>query len=308
MASRKRVTCFEFTLNSDTKKPEREDVNVKQSEYAPTPTRPSQALACKSFYNVSRVSRKDKVNNSKSGSQLISPQRSVRAHFTDSNLRRSPRLAKRYHRPTPYSRPAVLSPHTCQEESPVNIAGPSNTLTSECEEKWQLSKVVELSGCRTKCARFLHSLSEYDVLILHSAFCSKTYSQQRQWLLDYFHNHCPTDDDGEKDLKNLQYIVSGRKVCQPVWVATLSLSLSTSRFYTIRSEFLEGKGIVTSEKRSRSYAPKSLCAIACYFERIGDKRPDTQGLYLPTCLTEKAIYNRMVEGLSVCSICQHQQC
>ena len=30
-----------------------------------------------------------------------------------------------------------------------------------------------------------------------------------------------------------------------------------------------------------------------YFERIGDKRPDKDGIYLPTCLTEKMIYANM---------------
>lgn len=32
--------------------------------------------------------------------------------------------------------------------------------------------------------------------------------------------------------------------------------------------------------------------------RIGDKRPDKDGIYLPTCLTEYAIYSRMKEELS----------
>lgn len=31
--------------------------------------------------------------------------------------------------------------------------------------------------------------------------------------------------------------------------------------------------------------------------RIGDKRPDKDGIYLPTCLTELAIYSRMKEEI-----------
>ena len=34
-----------------------------------------------------------------------------------------------------------------------------------------------------------------------------------------------------------------------------------------------------------------------YFERIGDKRPDKDGIYLPTCLTERKIYEVMAEEL-----------
>ncbi len=34
-----------------------------------------------------------------------------------------------------------------------------------------------------------------------------------------------------------------------------------------------------------------------YFERVGDKRPDEDGIYLPTCLTEKKLYELMFEQL-----------
>ena len=37
--------------------------------------------------------------------------------------------------------------------------------------------------------------------------------------------------------------------------------------------------------------------MTSFFDRIGDKRPDKDGIYLPTCLTEKAIYDRMIEEL-----------
>ena len=42
-----------------------------------------------------------------------------------------------------------------------------------------------------------------------------------------------------------------------------------------------------------------------YFERVGDKRPDKDGIYLPTCLTEKAIYkivkNELPHDSVICS-------
>ena len=31
-----------------------------------------------------------------------------------------------------------------------------------------------------------------------------------------------------------------------------------------------------------------------YFEKIGDKRPDMDGIYLPSCLTVQSIYQSMV--------------
>ena len=43
---------------------------------------------------------------------------------------------------------------------------------------------------------------------------------------------------------------------------------------------------------------KSVAWMASYFDRVGDKRPDKDGIYLPTCLTERAIYARMADEIS----------
>ena len=42
---------------------------------------------------------------------------------------------------------------------------------------------------------------------------------------------------------------------------------------------------------------KAVAWMEHYFNRIGDKRPDKDGIYLPTCLTEKKIYDIMVDEL-----------
>jgi len=34
-----------------------------------------------------------------------------------------------------------------------------------------------------------------------------------------------------------------------------------------------------------------------YFQRIGDKRSDNNGIYLPICLTEKKMYEIMIDEL-----------
>lgn len=175
--------------------------------------------------------------------------------------------------------------------------------STQCEahfdkERWQLSAVMEMNGCATRCTTRVHGLTEYDVLVAHSTFWSKSYNHQQQWILDYFQNNCPNNDQGEKDPKNMQYLLCGRTVCQPVWIA--AMSISSSRYYAIKSSFMDGNATVDTEKRPRSLAPKSLAAMAwmtSYFERVGDKRPDKDGIYLPTCLTEIAIYNTMVEEL-----------
>ena len=76
-----------------------------------------------------------------------------------------------------------------------------------------------------------------------------------------------------------------------------------SRYYRLRSDFLENGGAITQlqvTKRSRSLSPKTMKAVAWmehYFNRIGDKCPDKDGIYLPTCLVEKKIYEIMVDEL-----------
>ena len=177
-----------------------------------------------------------------------------------------------------------------QQDAPY-IRG--STATQNPASQWQLSSVMELNGCAPSCVRLVHCISEYDVLMAHSAFWSKTFGGQKQWLFYYFQNHCPTKL-GEKQPKMMEYILGGRQVCQPAWLAIFGLSVS--RFYSIRSDFIAGREIATGTvaKRTRTIAPKSRSAIAwmqSYFDRVGDKRPDSDGIYLPTCLTERAIYN-----------------
>ena len=88
-------------------------------------------------------------------------------------------------------------------------------------------------------------------------------------------------------------------VCLNVWLAVLPVSLS--RFYRLRQDFLTyDLSIISDEKRSRSLSSKSMEAVAWmenYFDRIGDKRPDKDGIYLPTCLTKRKIFEIMTEEL-----------
>lgn len=206
------------------------------------------------------------------------------------NVRRSPR--KR-------TRKKLFDPSGNRPAAPSSLASSASVvpLSIAVVDTWNLFVVMEMRGCEGKCVRTVHGLSEYDILNAHSNFSSKSSVQQRQWIFDYFSTHCPSDDHGRKDPKNMTLLLCGKSVCCPVWLATLSIS--SSRFYEVRREFVDGKTEPTP-KRPRSMSVKSFQAIAwmsSYFERVGDKRPDKDGIYLPTCLTEKAIHSHMVEEL-----------
>ena len=156
---------------------------------------------------------------------------------------------------------------------------------------------METNGCQEHCATSVHDLSEYDTLLAHSNFVSMTIAEQRLWIYNYFSSHCPNDEVGTKNPTGITIFLCGRVVCQSLWLA--ALGISSSRFYDLRKQFLESMGPPTP-KKARSLSSKSLAAISwmtTYFDKIGDKRPDKDGIYLPTCLTEFAIYSRMVEDL-----------
>ena len=154
--------------------------------------------------------------------------------------------------------------------------------TSINAETWSLFDVMETHGCEENCVRCLHGLNECDVLSAHSSFQTKTPVEQRKCLFDYMTTHCPNGEFGLKEPKKVTYLLCGKSVCLPVWLAVLSIS--SSRFYEIRKEFT--KGIAEpAPKKPRTLAVKSQQAIAwmnSYFERIGDKWPDKEGIYLPT--------------------------
>ena len=183
-----------------------------------------------------------------------------------------------------------------KEKDPLNKACVGESVVS-----WNFLRVMQTEGCAERCITMVHELSEYDVLSAHSLFDAKTPQEQNQWILEYFMSHCPCDTDGNRDAKNITYILAGRTVCLNIWLRVLAISVS--RYYRLRSDFLENGGGISQlqvAKRSRSLSPKTMKAVAWmehYFNRIGDKRPDKDGIYLPTCLTEKKIYEIMVDEL-----------
>ena len=158
--------------------------------------------------------------------------------------------------------------------------------------------VMTMNGCEDNCVRNTHELSEHSVLIAHSLFASKNNREQLSWILQYFESHCCFDSKGKRDVKKMAYFVQGRTVCQQAWIKILGIS--QTRFYRLRKDFEEDGGAKHYLIPEHLRLPKTLQTIGWmknYFEKIGDKRPDKHGIYLPTCLTVKQIFNIMVDDL-----------
>ena len=107
------------------------------------------------------------------------------------------------------------------------------------------------------------------------------------------------EENGEREVKLISFIIQGKQVCLPAWLQILGIS--QSRFYRIREEYKVNGGIkYLCKKQQHGHRPKTLQAIAWmdqYFQQIGDNRPDSEGIYLPSCLTELKIYKIMIEEL-----------
>lgn len=126
---------------------------------------------------------------------------------------------------------------------------------------------MEINGCEECCASAIHGMTEYDILNAHSMFISMSIADQRRWVHEYFSNHCLIDDTGASDLSRLKFILCGKDVCQPLWLATLAMS--TSRFYDLRKLFMESTG-PPERKKPRSLSAKTVAAISwmtSYFDR-----------------------------------------
>ena len=152
--------------------------------------------------------------------------------------------------------------------------------------QWDVFDVMKLNGCAEKCGEAIHHLLPVNILSYHYYFTTLPKSAKRQWLLDYFHTHS----------SNLEttYIISGKTVCQKVWIATLGISPTS--FYSIRKLFISGTVRVFA-KPNRQPLQKTYEALGWmqqYFSLIGDHRPHRMMIHLPSCLSKVSVYKRMV--------------
>lgn len=146
-----------------------------------------------------------------------------------------------------------------------------------------------VNTCEDNCIQTVHQVSESDIWMTRKRFTGLSSIQQRQWVLDYLH----TNTNSESMIT--MFTVCGKKVCLPVWLAILGLS--RSRFYEVRQIFTSGGLQIERLVSPKCHQTKSLNAIAwmdLYFNQIGDHLPDKMAIHLPSFLTNKMIYERLI--------------
>ena len=222
--------------------------------------------------------------------------------FSDYNISSLPALPASSAAPlmtsTPQKIQANVSPmpslSTSNNEDSLNVLDESDN-----NRQWQLSSVLNFSGCGTKCATSIHGLCNHDILRAHSFFENRSRQEQNDYIIQFLVTNCPYDEYGDRNIKNMNFTIQGKAVCMKLWLEILSLS--TSRFYRLRQQFITFGGLTSIAKARRSLAPRTLECIAWmehYFERMGDKRPDkADAVYLPTCLTEKKLHEIYIEDV-----------
>ena len=100
------------------------------------------------------------------------------------------------------------------------------------EHKWQVTSVLKMNGCGSQnCATKVHMINEYDILNAHSQFSSKSIQEQSLWIVQYLATHCPSNTNGEKDIKKIPFYIHGRAVCLSIWLQTLHCKKRSSELH-----------------------------------------------------------------------------
>ena len=200
----------------------------------------------------------------------------------------------------PISLRSDITDHDVHKSISADISESTLEVLSPVLSPWKLSDILEIHGCAPNCATSVHELTAYDILRCHSYFDNKPHHEQNEWILQYFATHCPCNINGENDVKNNTYILQGKTVCIKVWLEVLSIS--SSRFYCLRHDFKEygdtSNAVIKMQRKLSSKTMEAVAWMNSYFRLVGDKRPDkADAIYLPTCLTEKRIYDILVDKL-----------
>ena len=147
-----------------------------------------------------------------------------------------------------------------------------------------------MNGCAVKCCINVHKVNALDILSYHSYFEQLSREARQKWLIQYFNNQSSKNGLGEVEIN---YYICGKEVCQPVWISTLGISVST--FYNARKKFLSGSLVVVhdTQRSPRLRTNQAIAWMKNYFDLIGDKLPHRMSVHLPSNLSKLAIYQRM---------------
>ena len=162
----------------------------------------------------------------------------------------------------------------------------SHTCTSPRRHNSQL---LTKSCCTRKCLTHL-SLAEMERS--QKRFCTRTLSEQNQFLLDSFQI---SRDSSDQELSGM---LEGKHLCCEAFTSVLNIS--QKRYKSLHDQYKDGVLKYQRKPITRAESTKVSEAKAWmnrFFHQIGDHMPHIQRIHLPHFLTKRDVYVRMKSEL-----------
>ncbi|KXJ06166.1 hypothetical protein AC249_AIPGENE6286, partial [Exaiptasia diaphana] len=152
--------------------------------------------------------------------------------------------------------------------------------------------LLSVPCCKERC---LHHFSICDIQQCEVNLKDRKQTDQRNYLLDFLHQHGKLDDSGE--YYEVEFVFKGKHVCREAWL--LAHNVSKSSFRRVMAKFKEGAVQVEhGNKGRRTVRDKTGQCIAWleyFFKTIGDFQPTSNAIHLPSCFSKIDIYRKMFE-------------
>ena len=152
--------------------------------------------------------------------------------------------------------------------------------------------------CTGKCLQNF-SVKEFNSATEH--FQSKTPAEQRQFLHDSIIFSSPTSC---KPAVKESFMLCGKQVCKRAFA--LLLGTTERRFDRIKQNCTSATRKLThgnqGVKRTTTKSNDASAWMKNYFEQMGDHMPDNNRIHLPSFLTKREVYQRMMSDLTDCGI------
>lgn len=153
-----------------------------------------------------------------------------------------------------------------------------------------ISRLLEEPCCRKGCLKYL---SPAEVCQARHHFSSKTPEEQRQYLLD-----CETVSSVDSAQPQI-FALFGKGLCKKGFA--LVLDCSTKRLDRVAALLREGVAKVShrnvGQLRQTTKTTDAIAWMNSYFQMIGEHMPDCDRIHLPSFLTKRDVYERMVAEL-----------
>ena len=177
-------------------------------------------------------------------------------------------------------------------------ATPCVNLTGTEQECEQVGSLLVSPCCQKQC--LLH-LTAHDVLTARERYFSLGGNEQRQWLLDRVHEKSHVEGKGKL---LITFSVAGQAICEMSWCHIYNIS--HRQVTRIVKAVLDGKTVAEhgnkGRRRTNTKSESTKAWMNKYFNLVGDKMPHNSQIHLPSWETQKDVYMRYTEDMTLQSI------